>query len=169
MTDPTLPFLVIPPPRHSKLRKFEEWDHSLEVLLSSPVSTKLESHRLPWKQRTILSADPEIDTSIIVKLPRPSVDKRRQPNMRDRETRIARMITSPLSPRKPIHTPQSLSTNTDHRRKSEMRDHHKVEAIATLLWERVNAREEIKPVRKLEHPSIVREFRFKPPQFSKGA
>jgi hypothetical protein len=80
--------------------------------------------------------------------------------MHERQQKIARIITVPLPPRKPVPNLCCLptQTETETRKRTALRDKKVLEDVLARVEMRANNTEAIRPGKKEAHPAVVREF-----------
>jgi hypothetical protein len=135
-------------------RQFTAWDQGLEAMLSRPISPDLALGTVRWQDRALKNADARFDTSLGVRPKGPTCVV--MPNARERELMLARVISAPLSPRKPSSAPKTLSTNTTKKRNSDFHDHRRIEEVVHRRQERASRFAVMQPRRKADIPAVAR-------------
>jgi hypothetical protein len=140
-------------------RHFAYWDGALESMLAAPITAELDAVDPGWRKHSVLNADPRFNTSLRSRSSTADVRPDNRPDVVQRQRMVTRIVTSRLSPRKPVQGPKLLSISTDNRRTSDMHDHKTIELIIEKRQERENAMGIMKPPRKMEDLSLARQYK----------
>ncbi|EAY12789.1 hypothetical protein TVAG_401150 [Trichomonas vaginalis G3] len=132
---------------------FIVWDPALEDLLSTPINRNLTTPNVKWKPSTALNKTDFMRSDkkrARTRPATPTMHVEENSDMRSREIMIHKMITSPLSPRKP----------TKIRAKTKfhgIKDQHTLEKVIHQRATRSIANQDLN-ARKVEKQSLVRQF-----------